>query len=187
MMESSLDISRPFMTSKSSCPLSSETMQSLAISLNYGDVANDNSPFEEISSYKDVHDGFSDSWSPDAIVTGVGRDMPDLDLLRLFKSTLKVSSGSFAEHPVTLMAVNWMQKSLDWSWNGKPLHNTFFPNLDWSKSPASLNLGSMEESHWRKGAVGLLEKAIWNNVPPSQVWNPSTAPGNCCLMHNFDT
>ncbi|KAK8061151.1 hypothetical protein PG997_015372 [Apiospora hydei] len=80
----------------------------------------------------------------------------------IFKMSQTDKGYSFNSHPAILMAVAYMQKSLDYSWREKPVRETIFPNIKSALAPASLTVDGLEKSKFDDGAVGLLVKAFYN-------------------------
>ena len=118
---------------------------------------------------------------PDSLKNAISDAVSDVSLYQtirtMFSETEKTweKAREFHHHPVTRMLVNYMQKTLTWEWDRKPVKNTLFPNLNEANSPASLP-GADETL--RNGAVALAVKALYNGgggntVRPVRFGNPS--------------
>ncbi|KAK5993803.1 hypothetical protein PT974_07240 [Cladobotryum mycophilum] len=84
----------------------------------------------------------------------------------MFSKTQIDSKADFHGHPVIHMTVNWMQKQHTWilpgSLGGKQAHQTIFPKLIFSASPATIQIQNPDNSRLKNGAFGLLAKCIYN-------------------------
>ncbi len=105
-----------------------------------------------------------------------GDDSSD-KIRELFGVTTFTEAFDFHEHPVTRLAVNYLQRCLGaaYKWDNKPISATLFPKLDVNGSPAVLDLPALPGSSdtatdwFGKGAKAMMVKAFYNAASDIQV------------------
>ena len=115
-----------------------------------------------------------------------GDDSSD-KIRELFGVTTFTEAFDFHEHPVTRLAVNYLQRCLGaaYTWDNKPISATLFPKLDVNGSPAVLDLpvlpissdpatdwlgkGATATDWFGKGAKAMIVKAFYNAASDIQV------------------